>query len=87
MHHNKPKLIITDKRIRASSQFHELIGCRFKVLPRLLYVIGSSHGGEEESYENYMPLFVEKKFEIYFEPTRNFDLECMTAEKIPTLPF
>jgi len=46
--------------ICASGQFRDLIGCRFKVLPRLLYVIGSSHGGEEEGYENYTPLFVER---------------------------
>jgi len=49
-----------NERISASSQFHDFIGCRFKVLPRLLYVTGSSHGCEEEGYENYTPLFVEK---------------------------
>jgi hypothetical protein len=51
---------MTYKRICASSQIHDLIGCRFKVLPQLLHVTGSSHGGEEESYENYTPHFVEK---------------------------
>jgi hypothetical protein len=60
MHHNKRTLNMTNKRICASSQFHDLIGCRFKVLPRLLYVTGSSHGGEEKGYENYTPHFVKK---------------------------
>jgi hypothetical protein len=51
-----------NERICASSQFHDLIDCRFKVLPRLLYVTGSSHGGEKEGH------FLSEKFEIYFEP-------------------
>jgi hypothetical protein len=49
-----------NERICASSQFHDFIGCRFKVLPRLLYVTGSSNGVEEEGYENYMRIFVGK---------------------------
>jgi len=31
--------------------------------------------------------FLSKKFEFYFEPTRTFDLDRMTVEKLPTLPF
>jgi len=31
--------------------------------------------------------FLSKKYEIYFEPTRTFDLDRITSEKLPTLLF
>jgi hypothetical protein len=65
MNYYKITLNIANKRICASSQFHDFIGCHVKVLPRMLYVIGSSQGGEEKGYDHYTPFFGEKILNLF----------------------